>query len=143
MSYTSVHRRLAPVLAHARQLDIATNPTPVALFEALTAGFNIWCTPEDHPQGWDGISLILGAFAKPCGFVGTATWKWEGEQIVAVSLGTDAYDLADQRPEIFARKAGGEWINIHNRPEDLEWAEEKVRWLFEWACIPCPDIVIE
>lgn len=35
------------------------------------------------------------------------TWKWEDERIVAVSLRTDAYDLADQRPEIFAWKTKG------------------------------------
>jgi len=143
MSYTSEHRRLAPVLAHARKLDIGTNPEFDAIFEALPAGFNIWCTPEDHPQGWDGISLIAGAFAKPCGFVGTATWKWEGEQVVGISLGTDAYDLADQRPKIFARKLGGDWISIHNRPEDIEWAVGKVRWLFELAGAPCPPIAVE
>jgi hypothetical protein len=56
MSYSTEHRRLAPVLAKARQLDIAANPAPEALFESLTAGFNLWCTPEDHPQGWNGIS---------------------------------------------------------------------------------------
>ena len=143
MSFTSEHRRLAPVLAHARLLDIATNSAPEALFEALTAGVNIWCTPKDHPEGWEEVPLIAGAFAKPCGFVGTVTWKWEGEQIVAVSLGTDAYDLADHRPEVFTRKAGGDWISIHNRPEDLEWAEGKIRWLFEQAGVRCPEIVVE
>ena len=143
MSYSSEHRRLAPVLAFARRLDIATNPVPDALFEALTAGFNIWCTLEDHPQGWDGIPFIAGAFAKPCGFVGTATWKWDGEQVVAISLETDAYDLADQRPEIFTRKTSGDWISIHNRPEDLEWAEGKVRWLFELAGISYLPIIVE
>ena len=143
MSHSSEHRRLAHVLAFARRLDIATNPVPDALFEALPAGFNVWCTPEDHPQGWDGIPLISGAFAKPCGFVGTATWKWEGEQIVAISLETDAYDLADHCPEVFARKTRGDWISIHNRPEDLEWIEGKVRWLFEQVGIPFPYILIE
>ena len=143
MSYTTEHRRLAPVLAKARQLDIATNPMPEALFEALTAGFNLWCTPENHPQGWDGIPLIAGAFAKSCGFVGTATWEWEDKYIVAISLGTDAYDLADHRPETFARKTGKDWIGIHNRPEDLQWAEEKVHWLFAQAGVLCPGIMIE
>ena len=143
MSYSSEHRRLAPILAYARQLDIASNPEPTAIFEALTAGFNIWCTPEDHPQGWDEIPLIAGAFAKPCGFVGTATWKWEDEQIVGVSLETDAYDLADHRPEVFAQKTSGDWISIHNRPEDFEWAEEKVQWLFQQVGVPCPHILIE
>jgi hypothetical protein len=143
MSYTSEHRRLAPVLAYARRLDIATNPVPEAVFEALSSGFNIWCTPEDHPQGWDGITLIPGAFAKPCGFVGTATWKWDGEQVVGISLGTDAYDLADQRPEAFSKRSEGDWISIHNRPEDIEWAAAKVRWLFEQAGIPCSPVMTE
>jgi hypothetical protein len=97
----------------------------------------------DHPDGWDGIPLIAGAFAKPCGFVGTATWKWEGEQIIAISLGTDAYDLADHRPELFARQSGENWFSIHNRTDDLEWAEAKIRWLFEKAGVPCPTIEIE
>jgi len=143
MSYTTEHRRLAPVLAKARQLDIATNPAPEALFEALTAGFNLWCTPENHPQGWDGIPLIAGAFAKTCGFIGTATWKWDDDRIIAISLSTDAYELADHRPQIFSRTAVKDWNSIHNRLEDLEWAEQKIHWLFEQAGLPCPGISIE
>ena len=143
MSYTSEHHHMAPVLAKARQLDIATNPAPEALFEPLTAGFNLWCTPEDHPQGWDGVPLIAGAFAKPCGFVGTASWKWDDDRIIGITLDTDAYTLADHRPQIFSRKAGKDWISIHNRPEDLEWAEQKIRWLFSQAGVPCPLIVVE
>jgi len=126
MSYSSEHRRMAPVLEKARQLDIATNPTP-----------------EDHPQGWDGVPLTAGAFAKPCGFVGTATWKWEDERIVAISLDTDAYDLADHRPEVFARQSVGDWISIHNCLEDIAWAERKIGWLLDQAGGPCPPIVVE
>jgi len=143
MSYTSEHRHMAPVLAKARQLDIATNSAPEALFESLAAGFNLWCTPEDHPKGWDGVPLIAGTFSKPCGFVGTASWKWDDDRIVAVSLGTDAYDLADRRPQIFSRTVGKDWINIHNRPEDLEWAEQKIRWLFAQAGLSYPPIIVE
>jgi hypothetical protein len=106
MSYTSEHRRMAPVLAKARELDIATNPAPEALFESLTAGFNLWCTLEDHPKGWDSVLLIAGTFSKPCGFVGTASWKWDDDRIVAISLGADAYELADRHPKIFSRTAG-------------------------------------
>jgi hypothetical protein len=143
MSYSSEHHRLAPVLAKARQLDVATNPAPEALFEALSAGFNVWCTPEDHPQGWDGIPLIAGAFAKPCGFVGTATWGWEGERITFLFLAIDAYDLADQRPEQYGRTASNSRACIHSRLEDLDWAEEKVRWLFERAGVSCLVISVE
>jgi hypothetical protein len=143
MSYSSEHHRLAPVLAKTRQLDIATNPAPEALFEALSAGFNLWCTPEDHPHGWEGIPLIAGAFAKPCGFVGTVTWGWKGEQIAFLSLDTDAYDLADQRPERYGGTASNSRACTHNRPADINWAERKIRWLFEKAGIPCPPIVVE
>jgi len=124
-------------------MDIATNPAPEALFEALSAGFNIWCTPEDHPQGWEDVRLIAGAFAKPYGFVGTVTWGWEGERIAFLSLNTEAYDLADQRPERFGRTTDNSRACIHNRPDDLLWAEWKIRWLFEQAEIPCPPIVVE
>jgi hypothetical protein len=75
--------------------------------------------------------------------VGTATWNWEGEQVVGISLGTDAYDLADQRPEAFSKRSEGDWISIHNRPEDIEWAAAKVRWLFEQAGIPCSPVMTE
>jgi hypothetical protein len=87
--------------------------------------------------------LIAGAFARPCGFVGTATWKWDDNRIVAISLGTDAYDLADRLPEIFTRRTRKDWINIHNQPEDLECAEQEIRWLFELAGSPCSPILFE
>lgn len=87
--------------------------------------------------------MIAGAFAKPCGFVGTASWKWDEDRIIAVSLDTDAYDLADRRPHTFSRAAGKNWISIHNRSEDLEWAEQKIHWLFSQAGVPCPPIIVE
>jgi len=40
-TYEQEHRRLAPVLQKARELDIATNPAPEAVFEAGSAGFQI------------------------------------------------------------------------------------------------------
>jgi len=58
MSYNSEHRRLAPVLEKARRLDIATNPEPEAIYEVVSGGFQIWCIPEDLPNGWQGVTLI-------------------------------------------------------------------------------------
>jgi hypothetical protein len=55
----------------------------------------------------------------------TSRQSFLGNLEVFVFLGTDAYDLADYRPEIFTWKAGEDWISIPNRPEDLEWAEWK------------------
>jgi hypothetical protein len=59
MSYHSEHMRLKPVLDLARQLDIANNPEPIAIFEAGSAGFQVWCIPQDHPKGWDGIHMVM------------------------------------------------------------------------------------
>jgi hypothetical protein len=60
MTIQSEHHRMKPVLDLARQLDIATNPDPSAIFEAGSGGFQIWCTPEDHPEGWTGIVMNPG-----------------------------------------------------------------------------------
>ena len=65
MSHESEHRRMGPVLEMLRKLDIAINPAPEALYEAGDAGFQLWCTPDDHPEGWEGISMAQGAFANP------------------------------------------------------------------------------
>mgnify|MGYP001156649990 FL=1 len=134
MSYTTEHKRMKPVLDLARKLDIATNPAPEALFEAGSGGFQIWATPDDHPKGWDGVPMDMGAFAKPCAFVASVWWGWEGETITHLCLETDAYDLraVKQRPP-----------KIHNRPEDITWAKQKIRSLFQQAGIPCPPIKVE
>ena len=132
MTYSNEHRRLKPVLDLARRLDIATNPEPEAIFEAGTAGFQVWCTPADHPKGWEGIVMTAGAFSKPCEYVASVSWGWEGEMITHLLLSTDAYVL-----ERKGRK------RIHNRPADLTWAKRKVRWLFKQAGVTCHEIRIE
>jgi hypothetical protein len=105
MSYQSEHKRLKPVLDLARRLDIATNPDPTALFEAGNAGFQVWCTPDDHPKGWEGVEMIAGTFSKPCEYLGSVHWKWEGEQITALEISTTAYALADHKPGDTAEQA--------------------------------------
>jgi hypothetical protein len=69
MSYSTEHQRMKPVLDTVRQLDIAENPEPEAIFENGAAGFQIWCTPEDHPQGWNDVPMDAGAFCKLCAYV--------------------------------------------------------------------------
>ncbi|MDX1522976.1 MAG: hypothetical protein R3264_15210 [Anaerolineae bacterium] len=75
MSYYSEHQRLRPVLKKARDLNISSNPAPEALFDPLPAGFNIWATPEDHPEGWEDIEMDQAAFSKPCAFVASVVWR--------------------------------------------------------------------
>lgn len=136
MTYPDEHRRLAPVLEMARRLDIATNPDLAAIFEAGTAGFQIWCTPDDQPTGWQDAHLTAGAFSKPCGYVASVCWGWEGETIAHLILTTDAYDTMQA-------KTDREYYAIHNRPSEIAWAKRKIRWLFKKAGVPCPPIVVE
>lgn len=147
MSYTSEHHRMRPVLDLARALDIAGNPDPAALYEAGSGGFQVWCTPQDHPRGWEDIRMQAGAFSKPCEYVGSVHWKWEDEAIVAVQIETCAYALMDQKPDEYGSHLepadGDPRATIHNRPDDLAWLAEKVAWLFEKAGIPLPPLVHE
>ena len=136
MTYASEHRCMKPVLDAARKLDIATNPDSEAIFEAGSGGFQIWCTPKDHPLGWKDVPMTQGAFSKPCLYVASVCWGWEGERITHLSLSTDAYDLSDH-------KGVGRHANAyHNRPEDLAWAERKIRQLFAQAGAPMLPIVV-
>ncbi len=99
-------------------------------------GGNLWCTPDDHPRGWEEIRLIAGTFAKPCRFVGTVTWGWEGERIAFLSLETDAYDLADQRPEQYGRTTSNSRAYIHDRPDDLLWRNGRCAGCSSWVAFP-------
>ena len=132
MTYATEHNRMKPELDLARRLDIATNPEAGAIFEAGTAGFQIWATPDDHPKGWEGIVMTAGAFSKPCEYVASVRWGWESETITHLILSTDAYAL---------ERRGGK--RTHNRPADLAWAKRKIRWLFRRAGVDCPEICIE
>jgi len=144
MSHFSEHQIMKPVLDLARKLDIATNPHPAAIFEAGSGGFQVWCTPMDHPTGWNGIVMQSGAFSKPCEYVGSVHWKWEDETIVGLEIETSAYALADQKPDEFCNLTDiprdFQRRTIFNRDADIDWLKEKVTWLFEEAGVPLPPI---
>jgi hypothetical protein len=147
MPYHSEHKRMQSVLDLARQFDIATNPHPSAIFEAGNGGFQVWCTPQDHPQGWNEITMISGAFSKPCEYVGTVLWKWDDDKIIALQIETMAYALADQKPNEYCDlreiPQGFNRQTIFNRATDIEWLKEKVAWLFETADVPLPPFEYE
>lgn len=147
MSYQTEHHRMQPVLNLARKLDIASNPDLNALFEAGSSGFQVWCTPWDHPAGWHGIAMHAGAFSKPCEFVGSVTWQWEEEQITAIHIETTAYALADQKPDEYCNLVdipeGFHRSTIHNRDADIAWLKEKVTWLFAEAGVELPPFEYE
>jgi len=147
MSYQSEHQRLNPVLDLASQLDIATNPNPQAIFEAGNGGFQVWCIPQERPQGWSGITMNTGAFSKPCEYVGSVVWKWDDDKIVALAIETTAYALADQKPDEYCNlmdiPQGFHRRTIFNRDADIEWLKEKVTWLFAEAGVPLPPLEYE
>ena len=158
MSYQSEHQRMKPVLDLASQLDIATNPNPQAIFEAGNGGFQVWCIPQERPQGWSGITMNTGAFSKPCEYVGSVVWKWDDDKIVALAIETTAYALADQKPDEYCNlmdiPQGINRRTIHNRDADIEhlhcirsavqvWLKEKVTWLFAEAGVPLPPFEYE
>ncbi len=149
MAYSSEHNKMRPVLAQAAALDIATNPDPAALFDLLQSGFNLWCTPEDHPAAWQGVPMFAGAFTKPCAFVATVIWHWDetdaqDPRIIGLNLTTAAYTLRDyEHPERNSYPVGELDVpDYFNRPEDVAWATEKARWLFEQAGVPMPTIAV-
>ena len=153
MTFRSEHARMKPVLDKARLFDIATNPDPRAIFEPGSGGFQIWCTSEDRPRGWEEIQLVAGTFSKPCGYVASVHWGWgvddHEEEITHLALSTSAYTLADQKPQQFSRynytkaRRGVKPSPIQNRPADITWAKKQIRWLFKQAGVPCPPIVVE
>ena len=143
-THHSEHTRLQPVLALAEQYDIAENPDPLALFDAGSAGFQIWATPDDHPQGGDWregeARMDKGAFGKPCFYVASVGWRWHedetGPHIVGLQLSTDAGDLTR------GQAVRGRAASYRNRPPDVAWATEKIKWLFAQAGIECPPITV-
>lgn len=140
MSHYSEHQRMKPVLDLARELDIATNTHPAAIFEAGSGGFQVWATPFDRPSGWSGIEMQSGAFSKPCEYVGSVYWKWDEDRIVALEIETSAYALADQKPNEFSQgmnlSLNDNRRTIFNRDADIEWLQEKITWLFSEAGVP-------
>ncbi len=147
MTTRSEHKRLQPVLDLARKLDIATNPDPAAIFEAGSGGFQVWCTPHDHPTGWSNIVMQPGAFSKPCEYVGSVHWQWEDETIIGLEIETSAYALADQKPDEYCNLTDIPRDlprhTIFNRDADIEWLKEKVAWLFAEAGVPLPPFTYQ
>ena len=130
MTFFTEHKRMKAILDLAEQLSIEKNPSPEALYAAGAGGFNIWCTPEDHPRGWEDLHMIAGAFAKPCESVASVLWGWENEAITHVVLTTDAFALMERDAR---RGAHHPYSEYRNRSEDLEWSAEKIARLFEKA----------
>lgn len=143
--------QLSQMIEVVRSFDIVNNPAPEAIFDPLIQGFNIWCTPDDHPGGdWSKIiqHMIAAAYTKPCEYVACVFAKWNDEvsDITHFSLSTDAYALQDHLPTEYTsykRMIAKGYKSICNRPDDIAWAIEKARWVFTRARLSCPPIIVE
>ena len=138
--YALGQRSMVPMVEAAGHFNIATNPHPAALYEGSPGGLQIWCTPEDNPGGlWKEITMVKGAFAKPCAFVGGVLWQCsQGKEstVLHLILTTIAYALCEENlVELEA---------IHNRPDDVSWARQKLIWLWQAsvASEEMPPIVV-
>jgi hypothetical protein len=86
--------------------------------------------------------MSMGAFAKPCAYVASAWWGWEGETISTVWLTTDAYELFRQRRKGRMSEFHAGKMARQNRRSDVAWAKKKIRSLFKRAGVVCPPIQV-
>ena len=120
--------RMDQLLAAGQRLDIATNPDPAAIFEVSRTFIQIWCTPVDHPEGWESAKMSQGDFPKPCALV--AGVHWDNDERV----------LQIRTERIGHENAGTEGETIINRPQDVLWTLGKILDLCKQASIVCPPI---
>lgn len=155
MSYQIQHSIYGPVIEQARLFDVFRSPAPNSVFEPLTAGFQLWCNPNNKPGGkeWESVEFDRGRTAQDCSYVGTILWGWnkdsENPLITHLELLTIAYALEKvYRHRLSAGISDGHVARIPatemnglitNRPADVEWAKEKTYWLFSLAGVPIPD----
>ena len=144
------HEYMRPVLAMARKFDIADNPDPNAIFEAGSGGFQIWCTPADYPKGWRVVAphMTMGSFSKPCAYVGSVHWGWNEDvtEITHILFSTAAYELRAYDIKHQNDEASRERLfkqSYYNRDEDINWAREKIKWLFEQAQVKILPVEVE
>ncbi len=136
---------IEPAMELGRTLDVK-NPAREALFDVPSGCINVWCTPDDHPEGpeWDQITMTAGAFSKPAEYVGMITWERDGKGLITeISISSDAFVLSDQLPEKFVdrrRQARNGLEYIGNRPIDTQWVLKKALWLFKQTGIDLEQV---
>lgn len=111
ISYASEHMRMKPVIDQVRRLS-AFSADPAGLYEFISAGFNLYCTPDDHPDGERDFAQAEGQ-GKPISLVARVNWHFEDEKITGLDI----------RMESLGESA---------------WAIKKIRELFEMTEVPIP-----
>lgn len=110
-SYASEHMRMKPVIDQVRRLS-AFSSDPAGLYEFISAGFNLYCTPDDHPDGEHDFAQDKGQ-GKPISLVARVNWRFTDETITGLD------------------------IRMENLGESA-WAIRKIRELFEMTTVPIP-----
>lgn len=132
MNHYELHKFLDFILS----MDIAHNADPRAIFDPLMAGFNLWATPQFHPDDplWIEVLPFMdrGAWTKPCAYVGTVYYMHQSK---VLEFSTDAYLLQDRR---LLRG----WKAIHNRTVDVTWTRSITHQVFERLGLDCPEMIL-
>jgi len=110
-SYASEHMRMKPVIDQVRRLS-AFSSDPAGLYEFISAGFNLYCTPDDHPEGEHDFAQAKEQ-GKPISLVARVNWRFTDETITGLD------------------------IRMENLGESA-WAIRKIRELFEMTTVPIP-----
>jgi hypothetical protein len=118
------------ILEKANELDIRDNLDPMAIYEPGKYGFMVWCIPEDHPKGWDMESFDDRTYPRRAAFVASIRWRCETGLLTGLEITT------------YVTPPNHKGNYLVNRPEDINWTKEKVRWLFEQAGVPLPEFTV-
>jgi hypothetical protein len=106
-SYADEHMRMKPVMDAVR----ATR-----MFEPISAGFRLYCTPKTRPL----LAIAGRKYFRSRSLVATVTWKWKhsNERIIGLEI-----SLAHET--------------------DLDWARKKIEAIFKKASMPMPRITLK
>jgi hypothetical protein len=122
--------------------DVMDQPGPLSRFSYGFASVRIWCLPTNHPGGlWNALDFTRATTPdNPIQAEGLATvhpiLDADRRTITAFIIQTEALALKNQ--DLLPEDA------VLNRPEDLRWAVEQLRWLWEQAFpgTPLPPIKV-
>jgi len=95
-------------------------------------------------MGGTVIPLISGAFAKALRVRRHSHPEWDDNRIVAISLGTDAYDFGGPAPgNLHSQSRKG--LDKHPQPTGRPrmGGAKKIRWLFSQTGGPVAGLVVE
>jgi len=104
------------MLRIARTLDVGKG----GLYDARSGAVNLWVSPEDHPDSWDGVVMSAGAFPEPREYLGAVELDFELDS----DINTCVLELTCTPYERDRATRGGvkRRVGEHPEPTEDEWA---------------------